>query len=81
VYNGKLKLFLENTNHQIFLHTVKPVYKGQSREPENVPFIYMDLLYRKAGLTVHVCFFMLNHLILRARYMVVNRDTLFFIYI
>jgi len=23
-----------------FTYTVKPVYKGHSREPENVPFIY-----------------------------------------
>jgi hypothetical protein len=62
-----MNVITQNVNNQydgnilIFLHTVKPVYKGQSREPENVPFIYMDLLYRKAGLTVHVCFFMLNH--------------------
>ena len=27
------------------IYTVKPIYKGHSREPENVPFIYRLKLY------------------------------------
>jgi hypothetical protein len=30
---------------QTITYTVKPVYKGHSREPKNVPFIYRLKLY------------------------------------
>jgi hypothetical protein len=35
-YSNAFCLYVTNKN----IITVKPVYKGHSREPENVPFIY-----------------------------------------
>jgi hypothetical protein len=35
------------------LFTVKPVYKGHSREPENVPFMSSCPLYRLKWLYMH----------------------------
>jgi hypothetical protein len=37
-----------DASYQVFIqlvYTVKPVYKGHSREPKNVPFIYRLKLY------------------------------------